>query len=89
MSYTKMIRPNGESAGVRRDADRACIPEDPRNSDWRAYQEWLAAGNVPAPAPPPAPAAARPKPPPDAHAVLASLGLTPEQIETAIKRAGG
>lgn len=25
------------------------IPQDERNSDWRAYQEWLAQGNVPLP----------------------------------------
>jgi hypothetical protein len=25
------------------------IPNDPDNTDWQAYQEWLAAGNVPLP----------------------------------------
>ena len=41
--------------GVTRDADGASIPVDPRNTDWQAYQAWLAAGNAPNPAPiPPA-----------------------------------
>lgn len=37
-------------------ADGAFIPADPGNTDWQAYQQWLAAGNTPDPAdPPPAP----------------------------------
>jgi hypothetical protein len=32
--------------GVQRLSDRACIPSDERNRDWRAYQEWLESGNV-------------------------------------------
>jgi len=34
---------------VRRVADNAFIPNDPANTDWQAYQEWLAAGNTPLP----------------------------------------
>jgi len=29
--------------------DNAYIPNDPDNTDWQAYQEWLAAGNTPLP----------------------------------------
>ena len=29
--------------------DCASIPNDPENTDWQAYQEWLAAGNTPLP----------------------------------------
>jgi hypothetical protein len=29
--------------------DNAVIPNDPENTDWQAYQEWLAAGNTPLP----------------------------------------
>ena len=39
--------------GVIRAIDGASVPEDDRNRDWRAYQEWLSAGNKPDPAPVP------------------------------------
>jgi len=39
---------------VQRAADGAWVPADPRNRDWRAYQEWLDAGNTPEPYVPPA-----------------------------------
>ena len=36
--------------GVRRLSDNTDIPNDPRNRDWRKYQEWLKVkGNVPEP----------------------------------------
>jgi hypothetical protein len=34
---------------IKRLPDNAYIPNDQENSDWVAYQEWLAAGNTPLP----------------------------------------
>ena len=35
--------------GVQRLTDGAWIPADPKNRDWREYQKWLSAGNIPEP----------------------------------------
>ena len=34
---------------IRRLPDNASIPNDLANTDWQAYQEWLASGNTPLP----------------------------------------
>ena len=39
------------AGGVIRGSDRASIPDDDRNRDWRAYQEWVAEGNTADPIP--------------------------------------
>lgn len=44
------------SFGVIRLSDKASIPPDEGNRDWREYQSWLDAGNVPVPADPAPPA---------------------------------
>lgn len=42
---TQEINPNM----IKRLPDNAFIPNDPANTDWQAYQAWLAAGNTPLP----------------------------------------
>lgn len=36
------------SESVLRLEDGAVVPADERNADWRAYQDWLVGGNMPA-----------------------------------------
>lgn len=46
-TYTTLAVTLPGGGGILRDHDGAFIPADPRNTDWQAYQAWLAAGNVP------------------------------------------
>jgi len=70
--------------GVIRLPDGSVIPSDPSNSDWIAYQAWIALGNVPLPYVAPAPTqdqidAANAR----ADATIATLkAMTPAQAAT-------
>lgn len=49
-NYQQYLNSDGELVdGIRRLPDYANIPNDPENTDWQAYQAWLAAGNTPLP----------------------------------------
>jgi hypothetical protein len=43
--YTQQVNPNV----ILRLPDQANIPNNLENTDWQAYQAWLAAGNTPLP----------------------------------------
>ena len=61
---------------IQRLADNAFIPPDPANTDYAAYQVWLAEGNTPLPAPEPPPV--KPLTP---HEKLRNAGLTVEELK--------
>jgi hypothetical protein len=59
------------SDSILRIADNAYIPPDARNSDYRAYEDWLAKGNTPEPYVEPVI-----PPPPTVTEKLNSMGIT-------------
>lgn len=69
MTYTQVwdYRTSQISATlIQRDSDGAFIPFDENNADYRAYQDWLAAGNLPTPiSAPPNVTPVTPPPPPE------------------------
>ncbi len=76
-----------QADGVMRAVDGAYIPAEPLNSDWREYQDWLAAGGVPYPADP------QPEPviivsPYQARVALLNANLL-DTVEGAINTKGG
>jgi hypothetical protein len=64
------------STSIKRLSDGASIPPDPANTDYAAYLEWVAAGNMPEPAP-------IPEPPVELTPAekLAASGLTVEELK--------
>jgi hypothetical protein len=51
--YRLIANPEGSvQHQVPPDGPVTTIPNDPLNTDWIEYQEWLAAGGVPDPVPP-------------------------------------
>jgi hypothetical protein len=49
-TYQQYLDSMGNLAeGIKRLPDGSCIPNDLENTDWQAYQVWLAEGNTPLP----------------------------------------
>lgn len=71
-----------QSTNILRLSDGAFIPADPANTDYAAYQKWLAEGNTPEPADPPVPVV-----PPKQFTSLEFLDLFTESEQLAIATA--
>ncbi len=45
--YTLYQDANGLTLSLKHDGEEAFIPVDPENSDYKAYEAWVAEGNKP------------------------------------------
>ena len=72
-----------ESGSVGIEGENISIPADPANTDWQAYQAWLAEGNTPNPYVPPPPAIPQQVPMWAVRTVLQNDGLF-DQAQTLI-----
>jgi hypothetical protein len=74
--YKLIKSPSGFIQNLVQRQDGALIPLDPANTDYAAYLEWVAAGNMPEPAP-------EPEPVPELTPAekLAASGLTVEELK--------